>query len=319
MSKAILVLIPIFALISISFSHANETAMKILLKGRISKETKTISRVIDDDDQLSVLWKELGQKSVPPKLDFSKESVVFFVSQNSNAEEVILSKIEQSPDSKIDVIFISKEKEKSSNAGNLGPAFPYTVGRIPNTKSKKLDIVLKEQSNNTPIPSNQGLDEDFTYTNMLSQNFGLQMIEYVPLDVGNRWTYKIKSKNKNAKVTQEVQSVSNGWSILNSLFGKQNVAMKIEQSGQVLVSSGDGVRSFYNDTVQTMFIKESISTPAGKFTDLMIVTVEPNDNFWFRDVYAKGVGLVYHEHTTPNGRGEYTLVKAKVRGREFPG
>ncbi len=95
--------------------------------------------------------------------------------------------------------------------------------------------------------------------------------------------------------------------------------MKIERSGELYVSSDRGMRAFYTDNVQTTFVNQEISTPAGKFNDLMIVTIAQNDNFWFRDVYAKGVGLVLHEHISPKGKGKYTLLKAKVRGKDYPG
>jgi hypothetical protein len=48
------------------------------------------------------------------------------------------------------------------------------------------------------------------------------------------------------------------------------------------------------------------------------VTIAEGGPFWFKDVYARGVGLVYHEHESARGQVQYTLVKAKVRGRTYP-
>jgi len=319
MNKSILAMISVIALISISFSHANETAMEILLKGRISKDAKTISRVIDDEDQLSVLWKELGQKSVPPKVDFSKESIVFFVSQNSSAEEIAVNKIEQNSDSKIDIVFAAKKNEKSLSGNSGMQSKPYIVGKLAKPGNNQVDIVLSEKADTPPLPVNQGLGEEIRYTNIFSDQKKVDLIDYITLDLGNIWTYNINSEKQNAVITQEVLSVSNGWSVFNSYFGKNNLAMKIEKDGNLLVSTPEGIRSFYTDSIQKTFVNEEFETPAGKFSELLIVTIPKNDQFWFRDVYAKGVGLVYHEHISPNGRGEYTLIKAKVRGREFPG
>jgi len=266
-----------------------------------------------------VLWKELGQKSVPPKVDFSKESIVFFVSQNSSAEEIAVNKIEQNSDSKIDIVFAAKKNEKSLSGNSGMQSKPYIVGKLAKPGNNQVDIVLSEKADTPPLPVNQGLGEEIRYTNIFSDQKKVDLIDYITLDLGNIWTYNINSEKQNAVITQEVLSVSNGWSVFNSYFGKNNLAMKIEKDGNLLVSTPEGIRSFYTDSIQKTFVNEEFETPAGKFSELLIVTIPKNDQFWFRDVYAKGVGLVYHEHISPNGRGEYTLIKAKVRGREFPG
>jgi hypothetical protein len=46
--------------------------------------------------------------------------------------------------------------------------------------------------------------------------------------------------------------------------------------------------------------------------------VPEGGDFWFRDVYAKGVGLVSHEQKSEKGRASYTLIGARVGGAGYP-
>ena len=94
--------------------------------------------------------------------------------------------------------------------------------------------------------------------------------------------------------------------------------MRIDPEGGILVSTNEQVRTFYTPEVQERFEKTEFKTPAGKFDDLFIVTIPENDVFWFKDVYAKGVGLIYHEHKSPKGSAKYSLIRANIRGKKFP-
>ncbi len=309
----------LFSLLISSYAFSDDLNIEIIKKGSLSKDIIVDSVVANDKESLSELWKQMQDKSQIPTVNFDKESVFFIISKNVKAEKIEITKVEAKPGNKVNIIYtISESNGKSINSRLSGTDYPYIIGRIENPNNPKYEISLRENYKVPPIPANQALEQDIKYTNTLSQ-YNLEIVNYVPLDLGNKWTYKIESDKRNAEVTQEVQSVSNGWSVLNSYFGTQNIAMKIEHSGQLIVSSDAGVRAFYTNDVQTQFVKEEIKTPAGSFKDLMIVTIPQNNNFWFRDVYAKGVGLVLHEHISPKGNGKYTLVKAKVRGKDYPG
>ena len=113
-------------------------------------------------------------------------------------------------------------------------------------------------------------------------------------------------------------TVSDGWSVIDKYFGKENIGIRIDQSGNILVSYDGGVKNFYTPEVERNLVKRDFSTPAGKFNDLMVVTIPKNEKFWFMDVYAKGVGLIYHEHESPKGNAKYSLIDAQVRGKKYP-
>ncbi|MGH7900876.1 MAG: hypothetical protein ACRENZ_03990, partial [Thermodesulfobacteriota bacterium] len=101
-------------------------------------------------------------------------------------------------------------------------------------------------------------------------------------------------------------------------FGKKDIAMRIDPEGNIIVSSKSGTGDFYTPGIQKDLKKSELSTPAGKFYELMVITVPQNDKFWFKDIYAKGIGLVYHEHKSPKGAAKYTLIKAHVKGETYP-
>jgi hypothetical protein len=317
--KVMVSVICLFFSICTSTTFGKELNLEIVKNGRLRTDILIESRVVNDKENLAELWNQMGEKSGLPVVDFKKESIIFIISQNENADKINVKKVEKRPGNRVDIFYSVDENEKSLSRRLGVKKYPYLLAKLPNPDMPKLEISLRENYKILPIPANNDLGEELKYTNILSDYQNLEILNYVPLDMGNKWTYKIESDKRNTEMTHEVQSVSNGWSILNSYFGKQNIAMKIERSGQLFVSSAEGVRSFYTDSVQKTFVTEEIETPAGKFSELMVVTIPRNDNFWFKDVYAKGVGLVYHEHISPKGNGKYTLLKARVRGKDYPG
>lgn len=143
--------------------------------------------------------------------------------------------------------------------------------------------------------------------------------EYMPLDKGSVWTYGIESDGASKEHTQRIVSESGGWSIFDSYFGKESLALRIAPAGDIYVNMNGQVNTFYNAEVTASFPEDVFETPAGRFTEVMVVTMPEGGGFWFRDVYAKGVGLVFHEHKSPKGAAAYTLLKATVRGKDYPG
>jgi hypothetical protein len=94
--------------------------------------------------------------------------------------------------------------------------------------------------------------------------------------------------------------------------------MQVLPGGEIMTTSQGETKPFYTEDVVIEYPKETVTTPAGEFSDLLVVTIAEGGPFWFKDVYARGVGLVYHEHESARGQVQYTLVKAKVRGRTYP-
>src|SRR3989304_4108828 len=75
-----------------------------------------------------------------------------------------------------------------------------------------------------------------------------------------------------------------------------------KMDGQYLTTSSDKeTRTFYNLDIQHSYKHSEFITLAGRFDDLMVVTVPSRDKFWFKDVYAKGVGLIYYENKSQKG------------------
>ncbi len=144
------------------------------------------------------------------------------------------------------------------------------------------------------------------------------MAEYMPLDKGNVWTYSVQKGDKTKEHTQSVISESGGWSVFDNYFGKEAVSLRIAPGGELLVTNEGVVSPFYNNEVMMSFPKKAVETPGGKFEQAMVVTMPEDREFWFRDVYVKGVGLVFHEQKTPTGSSSYSLLKAKVGGKDYP-
>ena len=181
-----------------------------------------------------------------------------------------------------------------------------------------LTISSAEEIKNDSVPAGTGIGQIPKTDEVTRLGNNSMLAEYIPLDKGNVWTYSIKKDGQTKEHTQSVVSESEGWSIFDNYFGKQAVSLRIAPGGELLFTSEGVVKSFYDDKVTTSFPEEAVATPGGKFEQAMVVTRLENKNFWFRDVYVKGVGLVFHEHKTPKGVTTYSLVKAKVGGKDYP-
>ena len=169
-----------------------------------------------------------------------------------------------------------------------------------------------------PVPVGTGIGQVPEVGEVTRLGKNALLAEYMPLDKGNVWTYSIKKDGKTKEHTQSVVSESGGWSVFDNYFGKDAVALRIAPGGELLVTNEGVVSSFYSDDVTVSFPEEAVETPVGKYDQVMLVTMPEDEKFWFRDVYVKGVGLIFHEHRTPEGNTSYSLLKAKVRGNVYP-
>ncbi len=181
-----------------------------------------------------------------------------------------------------------------------------------------LSVSSAEEVKNDSVPAGTGIGQIPEVNEVTRLGTSSLVAEYMPMDKGNAWTYSIKKDGNIKEHTQSVVSESGGWSVFDNYFGKDAVSLRIAPGGELLVTSEGVVSSFYNDEVTTSFPEEAVETPGGKFEQAMVVTIPEDKEFWFRDVYVKGVGLVFHEHKTPKGSTSYSLLKANVGGSVYP-
>ena len=177
---------------------------------------------------------------------------------------------------------------------------------------------LAEDQNKGSVASGTGIGQMPRVNEVTRLGKNPLMAEYMPLDKGNVWTYEIKKEGKTHEHTQKIVSESAGWSVFDNYFGMEDVSLRIAPGGELLVTRRGVVSSFYSDEVIISFPEDPVSTPKGEFQDVMVVKVPEGKAFWFRDIYVKGVGLVYHEHQTPIIHSSYTLKSAKVGGSSYP-
>lgn len=314
-------IITAFLIIFLTAEYLTSESLKyeILKEGNLDNSVFVENSAIKEISELEEFKKSVNYMNLGKVIDFDHYMILVITAKNRNAVDIKIDEIERRSRDTIEVIYSVQELDKMK-LSELGISkYPYLAAKVEKAGSDINKVIFRENLKDSPIPSSTALDEDYRYSNILSTYQNLDVLDYIPLDVGNKWTYRIEKDKQAYQTSQEIQSVSNGWSILNSYFGKPNIAMKIDQSGQLMISSKEGgLRTFYNDSVIKTFISEEIKTPAGKFKDLMIVTVTENSGFWFKDVYAKDVGLILHEHKSEKGNGKYTLISADVRGKSYP-
>lgn len=179
-------------------------------------------------------------------------------------------------------------------------------------------VSYADEIKNDSVPAGTGIGQIPEMGEVTRLGKSPLLAEYMPLDKGNVWTYSIKKGGRTEEHTQSVVSESGGWSVFDNYFGKDAVALRIAPGGELLVTDKGVVSPFYSDGVTTSFPGEAVETPVGKYDHAMLVTMPEGKEFWFRDVYVKGVGLVFHEHRTPEGNTSYSLLKAKVSGNVYP-
>lgn len=305
--------------LSTDYITAESLKFEILKKGTLDNTLYVENTSIKNTDDLDKIKKAMNDMNLGKGVDLDHDMILIITAKNRNAVDIKIDEIKRRSEQSIEVIYSVHEDDKMK-LSKLGISkYPYLITKVSRSNTDHDKVIFRENLKNSPIVSNTALDEDYRYSNMLSTYQNLDILDYIPLDVGNKWIYMIDNGTKTYETSQEVQSVSNGWSILNLYFGKPNIAMKIDQTGQLMISSKEGgLRTFYNNSVIKTFISQEFETPAGKFKDLMIVTVPENSKFWFKDIYAKNVGLIYHEHKSEKGNGKYTLISADVRGKTYP-
>jgi hypothetical protein len=311
-SKAALIL---FSLI---FSLPSHIEVSILSKGFSTESTKLQNMVIKNEDELKRVWKELKIGNKLPVVDFNHEQVILLLSKGKLGDSLEISGVDRGANDAVNVNFVVKPISRPPTK-TRSQMFPYILAKLYPLDVVKARVKFIEDIPLPPVPAGTGIGQLPSYTSVLKQYDGAAMFQFFPLDKGNVWTYSIETKNKKKEETYSVRSISqDGWSVFDNFFGQKDVAVRIDYNGDISVSSRNGIADFYTQQIQREFRKSEFSTPAGKFNDLMVVSVPENGQFWFKDVYAKGVGLIFHEHKSPKGTAKYILVRAVVKGENYP-
>jgi hypothetical protein len=299
------------------FTFSSNIDVSILSSGFTGKPSKLQNIVIKNEEELKRMWNQLEIEEEVPSIDFNKELAIVLVSRGKLGSSLEISRVERKANDAVDVRFVVKPVP-GGLTNQRSQMFPYLVAKLYHLDVNKSKVKFIEDAPFPPVPVDSGIGQISNYTNVLKQYDGTSF-QFFPLDKGNVWTYRIESKEKTKEETYSVLSISqDGWSVFDNFFGRKDIAMRIDPAGDIFVSSKNGVGDFYTQDIQKDFKKSEFSTPAGKFNDLMIVTVPENDRFWFKDVYAKGVGLIFHQHKSPKGTAKYTLIRAMVKGENYP-
>ncbi|MGQ0792765.1 MAG: hypothetical protein ACT4NX_01605 [Deltaproteobacteria bacterium] len=300
---------------------AEDFRISILSEGLSGRQSAIQNTAVRSAGEFKALWQELGLSGAVPYYDFKDEVIVVIAPRAKPGSSAEISGIDKKTDGSIEVRFtvVSVDGEAAIKNPKL---FPYVVARIhPVSNVKSARVKFIQEIPRPPVPADSGIGQIPPYSNVLKEYENIAVSEFLPLDRGNSWTYKIESEGGATREEDySVLSISqDGWSVFDGFFGRKNIAMKVDPSGELYVSSSqNGARPFYTPDIQRSYRKIEIKTPAGKFGDLMIVTIPQNDKFWFKDVYARGVGLIYHERATPKGRVKYALTAARVKGVSYP-
>lgn len=317
--KPAIFLSAVLAAIIFLFSSAwsVEITSEPLYRGALPERPQARSSLIRNTGELGEAWEALGIGDPLPEVDFTKEAVLLIVTVEGKGGAVEISGVRDTADGAIEVRYIGKTPEPEAG-GNKESSFPYLFTKIRPVPDQGTTVRFISEDGANMTAAGTALGQIKSYTNVLGRVEDVPIAEYFPLDKGNVWTYTVKSEGGTGKMTNTVISVSDGWSVFDTFFGVPAVGVKIAPGGEIYVNSKGGMETFYNAEVVTEFPDKGVTTQAGRFDDVMVVSSPEGGDFWFRDVYARGVGLVLHEHKSPKGDAEYELIKATVGGREYP-
>jgi len=307
-----------FALLSLLLrtALAAEYTVETYTSGVLPGEPVLRSALIKNGGELAKTKESLGITGPLPGVDFEKEALLLILSPEGKGGIIDVTGAVTAAGA-VEVRYRVAEEGPARENGT-GASYPYLIAKLSPAPGEGVPVRLIDEDYVNSLSSDTGLGQFSEYTNVLSGSEGSRVVEYLPLDKDNSWTYSAVKSGEASEVTNSVVSESDGWSVFDTFFGVPGVCMKICPGGEVLVSSKGGVKTFYTRDVVSEVKKGPVSTPAGDFSDVMVVTIPEGGDFWFRDVYAKGVGLIMHEQNSRKGRVSYKLVRAVVNGKEYP-
>lgn len=307
----------IFAFLAASppAAHASGPGYEVIYSGRSDSRPEAGSALLLDQRSLDAAAGLLGITGPLSSVDFKTGGVLLVIPDEPSGGVVEILSVD-SVGGVIEVLYSSPFVGPPRQDGE---SYPYLLARISPLPEGVVTARFSSPGAAPAAPAETSIGQLGKYTNVLSQADNIPLVEYMPLDKGNEWTYAYESPSQSGEITNRIISESDGWSVFEKFFGVPGAAMRIPPGGEVLIASkGGGTRTFYTEDVVTGFPKEPVKTPAGEFGDLMVVTSPEGGEFWFRDVYAKGVGLVVHEQKSEKGEVRYMLVNARVAGKNYP-
>ena len=306
----------VFALISLLLTPAlaGEVSLSAYYSGLLVKEPAIKSALIRNGEELGKAKEALGISGPLPPVDFVKDALIVVVSDDGEGGVLKIRSAESAAGGVIEVRY-GVEAAGPVEAAAAQPSYPYLIAKLSPAPQA---VRFVDEGDVSALASGTGLGQFRDYTNVLSENGDLAAAEFIPLDKGNSWTYKAETYKGKSEITNSVVSVADGWSVFDTFFGVSGVGMKISPGGDIFIASGGEIETFYSPDVVTEFPGTGAETPAGKFGEVMVVSMPEGGAFWFRDVYAKGVGLISHEQKSGKGSASYTLVRARVGAVEYP-
>ena len=297
---------------------ADKLEYSIISEGYIDDSYPAQSLRITESQSLSEFMEKNKIAAQDNNLDFNKDAIVLLIPDGSYyPDQININKVIKTGPDQVEVEYTSMQVPHVSENG-IEKVKPFVVLNIENAGGKDKKLSFKNVTPNRPVIVNQSLEEEIKYTNVLEQHVPELFISYLPLDKGNTWTYDVESGTNRGQQTFSIVSYTNGWSVFDNFFGKSNVAMKLDPSGNLYVSSQHGIKPFYTDDVKISTGNAPYKLGPRSFDEVLIVTSSDNSPIEFKDVYAKDIGLIYHEHTSSKGTAKYSLSNATVRGRGIP-
>lgn len=292
---------------------AEGTGYETIAEGRRPEKPEQGSALVKDGEALAGAAGSLGVEGLP-EVDFSSDAVLVVVPEGPTEGAIEIKDVTRVSGGGVEVYYTDDLTGPAPESGET--SYPYVMlkasGLAGATSARFVDV-----GSQGATASGTSLGQGAKYSNVLIASDN-PVAAYLPLDRGNEWTYSVESPKGSAELTNSIVSESDGWSAYEKFFGFSGVSMQVLPGGEIMTTSQGETKPFYTEDVVIEYPKETVKTPAGEFSDVLVVTIAEGGPFWFKDVYARGVGLVYHEHESARGQVQYTLVKAKVRGRTYP-
>jgi len=313
-----LLCILLFLIFSPAILNADELQYEVISEGYLDSENRSQSMVVKDDDILNKVLSQHGIDSGSIKVDLNTETVALIVPDKSTyPDSIVIEEIKKNDQGIINVnYFIDAVDYVPSENEEINR--PYKLIKIFPAGNNYTSVSFRKTNSKSPVFINNSVDNIIKYTNVMEDNRENLFLNYLPLDKGNSWTYDFESPRGKGSQTFSIVTYTNGWSIFDSYFGMNNLALRLDRGGHIHVSSDNGNRPFYTPDVLVSYPKEPYKSGELEYKDTLVVTSGKNSNVNFKDIYAKDVGLVYHEHQSKDGIAKYSLSNAYVRGKQIP-
>jgi len=298
--------------------NAEEMGYEVVSEGFFPADNNYHSMVIKEKDTLDKILKQQGVDTGSISIDLKKETLALIVpDKGSYPGTISIEDINKNGQKLINVNYYVNSVDYVPEK-NEELRLPYKLIKIFPAGSEYTSVSFRRTNSTSPVFVNNSVENIVKYTNVLEDNRENLFLNYLPLDKGNSWTYDFESPRGKGSQTFSIVSYTNGWSIFDTYFGKNNLALRLDRGGYIHVSSETGNRPFYTPDVLVSYPKETYKSGTTEFDNIMVVRSNDNSNIEFKDIYARDIGLIYHEHKSDKGISKYSLTNAYVRGKQIP-